>query len=411
MEGFNKTESWGITEFYYHLCFSLVLVSGLAFFGVVSNVINQVVFIRLGLQERVNLTLYCLSVSDFFNSVKMVSHNSTRTYNLPIYDIDDPACFYFFWTLLLTSCVLAVFCTLANLLNMTIFVLHGLHERVNFSLFFLSTSDCLQAITCLATTTSYYTCIYPPSDDVNWVSILTFFFWTRCLFADVSSGLILFITIERCLCVVIPFSFNASCTFKKTRFVVYFIISFVVINYLPFLGSMKYVYRIFPERNGTVLTAEYPDPFSIMCAINSYMFGVVLAIVCQVCIFVCAVLMYRGLRKSTEIRDHTREFQVSESQTGKLARDKSPGLTKKEKRVVKLVMMLAITYLPTGVPQILFVFTFGYVPDGWFHPSATAILFLVTANGSLSIFIYYNFSSSYRQTFLFLCRRSQPVKK
>ncbi|XP_059163038.1 uncharacterized protein LOC131946349 [Physella acuta] len=307
--------------------------------------------------------------------------------------------------------LMSILGVVSNLINVSVFIKQGLHERVNFALFCLSVSEFFASLNAFAVTLTIFFSMYPPSATVDWVAIVMFFFWFRGLFADTSSCLTLFISIERCYCVMQPFKFNTTFTFKTTKMVVLFILVFVIASYLPLMSSMRYTYYTNPELNITILTAEYLQLYYWMVTYNDYVLGILLAIVCQVCIFVCAVLMYRGLRKSTEIRDHTREFQVSESQTGKLARDKLPGLSKKEKRVVKLVLMLAILYLPTGIPQIIYAIFRGYIPEKYYFLCACVVLFFVTANGSFAIFIYYNFSSVYHSTLLCQNKSGKNLKR
>ncbi|XP_059163036.1 uncharacterized protein LOC131946348 [Physella acuta] len=305
---------------------------------------------------------------------------------------------YNVWFVVVITSSLASFGILNNVINMAVFFRQGLTERVNFTLFCLALSDLLTSLCALGYTTSYIEKLWPRDDRLEDNTLIVIFSWVRCFFADTSSTLTLFISIERCLCVTLPFTFSTSFDSKKTKLVVFFIACFMTVNYVPFLGTMKLEYELLPETNRTELTFIITDLFLFMCVYNNFVFGLSLAIICQVVIFVCAVLMYYGLRKSSKFRESVKDVKSDK---------KGNGLSNKEKRIVKMVMMLACLYLPTGLPQVGYVLASTFVPEvlsdvekGTFFISTSAILFLVTANGSLTFFIYYNFNSSFRATFL-----------
>ncbi|XP_059163039.1 uncharacterized protein LOC131946350 [Physella acuta] len=300
---------------------------------------------------------------------------------------------------------ISVFAVIGNSVNCATFIRQGLQDRVNLTLFALSASEFLTSFFCTAFTTAVlFNVIAVPTDIVY--DVITFVLIVfRSMFTDISSAITVFISIERCLCVTLPFIFNTKSTPTKTRVILVVMATFVVINYIPLMGTMNIIPLTNTENNRTLRSFGPSEDFQILNMYNDYLFGFTLSFLCQVCVFVCAILMYRGLKKSSEVRDNSKEF-------GQLSKEKESNLTgsplsRKERRVVKMVLMLACLYIPTGIPQIIFVLVRIIFPELYavnyrnlFEFMTCVLIIVATANGALSFFIYFNFSTNFRLTLL-----------
>ncbi|XP_059158449.1 uncharacterized protein LOC131942568 [Physella acuta] len=307
------------------------------------------------------------------------------------------------WLMAVATTLAAIPAMITNYINVIVFIRQGLKEHVNFTLFYLSISDLLMAVSVLGYSLLYCGKVSLLPSTIEYESFIGLFVWMRCLFADLSSALTVFISTVRCLCVTLPFKFNSSFTLKKTQIIIAIITLFVLVDYVPILGTIELVGDV--DENGVVIyKLVYSEVNFIMSRINDYLFGSILAGMCQFCVFVCAVLMLRGLRKSSEVRENTRKLQ-SKKDSGKQT---AQVLSTKEKRVVKMVLMMACLYLPASVPQITASLARVHVPGlvlGTYTNACDTIvgvvLFCSTVYASVNIFIYHTFSTNFRLNFIF----------
>ncbi|XP_059163042.1 uncharacterized protein LOC131946354 [Physella acuta] len=294
---------------------------------------------------------------------------------------------------------------LGNSVNCVTFTRQGLQDRVQLTLFSLSTSELFSCVFCVGYTIAIVCKILEVPTYIGYEVISYILIVLRCIFTDISSAITVFISIERCLCVTLPFIFNTKSTPKTTKIILTTLTVFVVINYVPLLCTENITPYTDHENNVTILSFGPSEGFEILNMYNDYLFGFTLSFLCQICVFVCAILMYRGLKKSSEVRDNSKEF-------GQLSKEKESNLTgsplsRKERRVVKMVLMLACLYIPTGIPQIIFVLVRIIFPELYsttyinlFEFMTCLLIVLSTINGACSFFIYFHFSTNFRLALL-----------
>ncbi|KAK0056327.1 P2Y purinoceptor 2 [Biomphalaria pfeifferi] len=100
----------------------------------------------------------------------------------------------------------------------------------------------------------------------------------------------------------------------------------------------------YTENNSTVTVLRYSKLCVSLRLYNDIAFGVVAAAACQACIFICAVLMFKALRQSVELKN-SRHLHVE-------AKTRINGLSKREKDV-KVAACLEIPELAENSPADL----------------------------------------------------------
>ncbi|XP_059163048.1 uncharacterized protein LOC131946359 [Physella acuta] len=297
-----------------------------------------------------------------------------------------------------------------NLVNCVTFTRQGLQDRINLTLFSLSTSDLFSSLACFGFTTVVLCNVLELDTEITYNLLMLTLMIVRCMFADLCSIITVFISIERCLCVTMPFLFNTTSSARKTQIILLSFTAFILFNYIPLLATERAGPVFNPDTNSTVLDLEVSEEFEILNKYNDYVFGFALSFSCQICVFVCAVLMYDGLRKSSQIRDSSREFgDLSAGAT----KPQGQLMSRKERRVVKMVLMLACLYVPTSIPQMTTVLIRFTLPELYlggyrsiFESMSSTLIAVSNVNGALSFFIYFKFSSSFRKTL----RGLKPLK-
>nr|KAI8751557.1 P2Y purinoceptor 2-like [Biomphalaria glabrata] len=303
--------------------------------------------------------------------------------------------FYFdFWFVVITTTSLATLTLALNLVNMAVFVKHGLNKQVNFTLFCLSLSDFMAAVSLVAITEIFTgeIWLYLNIMERSFYSYLVHLF--RNLFTDISTALTVFISVERSVCVVLPFQYKYTCLARQPRALIFGIVSFVVINYVPnftFAG----LGTLLTFDNSTVSNSLFTELYVTMQTYNDIAFGVILAAACQVCIFVCAVLMYQGLRQSGEL-----------TKSGhKVLKTKVNGLSGRDREIVKLILVLSILYLVSSMLQVIYCWTRAILPELARNEltNLNRVLGKVTTlmsaiYGFSSFFVYVSFNRKFRLT-------------
>ncbi|KAK0048870.1 P2Y purinoceptor 2 [Biomphalaria pfeifferi] len=330
-------------------------------------------------------------------------------------DVSETVLFYFkFWFGLVATNCLTALSFLTNIVNMVLFVKQGLKERVNFTLFCLSICDLMGAVFVTSMTRALSGDVWIAGIVVDWSSYLYVVAWGRNMFVDLSTVLTVFISIERCTCVVTPFTFNTSFIARKSKLIVFTIVSLVVVLYLPNLATIRFESIHNETNNVSIFFLEYTEIYVSFQKFNDFLFGFLVAFGCEICIFVCAVLMYKGLKKSSEVRRSTMSAKEL-AERGAY----SPRLSKKERRVVKMILVLATFYMVTTMPQLFLSWLRVLLTD--MQDNLTLSLFMCytvayssALYGGFSAFIYYNFSSSYRvalsRVFRIYIRRTELTK-
>ncbi|XP_059163043.1 probable G-protein coupled receptor AH9.1 [Physella acuta] len=314
------------------------------------------------------------------------------------------------WLVIIVRSVLSLFGVISNVVNLRIFYTLGMKERVNFTLFILSAIDFGYCLFTLATSVDFTFIFYNIDETVTQHTVLEVLYIIRACFIDCSSLLVAFISIERCFCVTLPFTFSIHFNARKTKTTIATIIIFILMNYFPFLISVKMKEVTDLKTNKTIFTYEITEFFLIMANLNNYLLGILLAVFCQVSVFVCAVLMHRGLQKSSLVRKsvgHVKSSRPDNTDSEKSTTGNLGLMSGKERRIIKMVIILACLYVPTSLPQIALAFALLLYPDLMVGPlvnvytiSSGLMTLCCTANGSLTIFIYYKYNTNFRKTLL-----------
>ncbi|KAI8750771.1 P2Y purinoceptor 2 [Biomphalaria glabrata] len=295
-----------------------------------------------------------------------------------------------FWFGLVVNNCLNVWSFMTNTVNVIVFIKQGVKKRINFTLFCLSGSDLMGAMFTTLATVGLAGDVYIMSSRIDGNSFFTFFAWLQSLFVDLSTALTVFIAIERCTCVARPLHFKSSFIALHTRGIILIIFLFILTNYIPLLATFEFYEFLNSETNVTIFKINFPTINIQLQQCNNFLLCTFLAGICLICVFVCAIIMYRGLQKSSEVRSSTHANKKKDN--SQLA-----VLSNKERRVVKMIFFLACLYMVSSLPRISFCWTFAMNEVGPLYLALSNIFNCVTVTyGAFSIFIYFAFSSSYR---------------
>uniref|UniRef100_A0A2C9LY58 G-protein coupled receptors family 1 profile domain-containing protein n=1 Tax=Biomphalaria glabrata TaxID=6526 RepID=A0A2C9LY58_BIOGL len=314
--------------------------------------------------------------------------------------MSDEAKFYFdFWFGTIVSTPLAILTMIANVLNMVVFVKMGFQERVNYTLFWLSVCDFVTAGTVSIMSNCHVGDISAFGVVLDADSTALIMAWTRCMFVDVSSVLTVYVSVERCMCILRPFTFNTTFLVRHAKAIMTALSLFVIINYLPIFFTFDFHIEFNLATNSTILFMTYSDVNLRFQLYNDMAFGFLFTGMCQICIFFCAVVMHHGLRKTSTVRESTSQEKGDSKGRGV----KGSAMSAKERRMVRMILILASLYMVISVPQILFLAACHISPDLTaeenynIHITIYSVgIYLGVIYGCFSTVIYFKCSTNYR---------------
>ncbi|XP_059172439.1 uncharacterized protein LOC131953318 [Physella acuta] len=205
---------------------------------------------------------------------------------------------------------------------------------------------------------------------------------------------------ERCLCVALPLKVKLIVSKEKT--IVCLAVMFIVIlaTVIPTYATSSIQWRFYPEYNATLLGLAYADNYFDATAIPNIINNPILSVASFTIVLLCTSIIITNLNKKSKWRQST-----SAKQPG----SQPNNLTSKDKRATKMVTIISVMLLASVTPSVLTDFIASV--DAEFcltgkHRNMFYLFYCVTftfetVNSSLSIAVYYNMNSRFRQT----CRR------
>ncbi|CAL1543816.1 unnamed protein product, partial [Lymnaea stagnalis] len=282
----------------------------------------------------------------------------------------------------------------ANVLNMIVFARLGLNDAINVSLLGLAAGDICSLVAMFGDSV----CFNPAFQSTGLPVVLSevqyvVSGWPQVCFIRVTSWITAFVSLERCLCVTIPFQIKTVVTRRCAKLFVATTFMFVAVTSLPEYFYNQIQWKFYPERNRTLLGIVPVMRFEELAGVTYFINQVVLQCVAFAVIAVCTCLMIVALNNTTRWRQES-------------AKGNSCDISRKDKRMVKMVSLLStwfiVAYTPASVLFIVMVF------KPTFHPSFNYNLFHITwsvsyllegCNASFNILIYLKMSTRYKSMF------------
>lgn len=293
--------------------------------------------------------------------------------------------------------IISAFGIVANIINIIVFSKLGFSDTSNISLTALALSD----LGCL-TTDQWINVSGNPSfvsSGVPWVISDIVYLTVGCLhasFGRITSWITAFITLEKCLCVIVPFKVKRIMTSAVTKTSMVTIYIAMLLLHLPDYATLYFDWKFVPERNQTLL-GIIPRQNSIRVEFLSFLLIVLFQIISFLAVIIFTIILVLKMRLNFKWR--------KEAVAGSAEAYKNH--QKRNDRTVKMILVVAIIYIICFLPAILVVTSSVVVQDlsvsGKFRNGflvVCSVVFTTEAiNSSANIFVYYTVSSKYRATF------------
>lgn len=291
-----------------------------------------------------------------------------------------------------------------NIINIIIFVKHGLNDTVNITLVGLAVADMCSLLSLIMLGLSYNP-LFVNSDIPFYASETSYLFagMPRLCFSRIVSLILAFVTLERCLCVRFPLKVKTIITPRRAKIVLVCIFVSMILSLVPIYFSTQLGWKVYSERsNKTLLGLVYS---SNRREIDKWTFALGTAFV--TCSFLVVVICSLDLVSSLKRNQKWRQTSV---QTTSCRRDARAG-----KMVLVLSLIFVISFIPLYAVQICMFAISQYNKGGdipnIYHVTWSTGYFIEAIISSINIFVYYKMSSKYKTTFQTTFVNSLPVFK
>ncbi|KAK7005293.1 FMRFamide receptor [Biomphalaria glabrata] len=290
----------------------------------------------------------------------------------------------------------------SNVINMVVFFHQGLNSSITISLFCMALTDIFTILFVLWANI----CFNPYIETVRapfYFGELFYFTggWPSGFSVRVTLYITVYITAERCLCILFPLSIKTLITPGRTRVVVGIIIVLNALTLVPEYSSIYLSWQFSPERNETILGAAFRSNRAETHGVT-FLLHVLLVIVGQVCVIILTGVLIIHLRRQTEWR--MKSVGDKKKETSYSARDR-----KSQALVIVVATSVVVCYIPLTPVSLITVFmpefSIGGKYSKVFVDTWDTIFVFSLINAASNIFIYYKMNSKFRTKLLQLVHR------
>lgn len=280
-----------------------------------------------------------------------------------------------------------------NTINILVFLRQGFKETITISFLGMAISDLLLQVMTLWVSVSSNPWLQ--NANIPFKGLDLFFFlgaWIQITATRITSWITAFVTLERCLCVIMPLKIKNIITTLRTKVIVVTIFFVYIIGLIPNYFTIEIRWVFDKGQNRSLLNMiELGSKKSIQNFMH-YFYNVVSPIASFIVVFICTLILSMSINRSSKWRS-------------KLS-NKDENSKMKEQRVIKLVTAIASVYVICNTPTIgLFIWQIKDPEASYVGIRRDLLLLLASfafllesVNSSINIIFYYTMSSKYRET-------------
>ena len=307
-----------------------------------------------------------------------------------------------------------------NILIIIVYSKMGFSDSTNISLVALAISDIGSVLPtacgCVLTLFSLYEQLPVSLQVVRLVST-----WPHIAMTRVTTFITCFISLERCLCVMIPLKIKRIITARRTVFI-------LVLIYVAILPPVSMIYfkwtlswKFFASQNKTLLGQVVIKDNPLINAITTegdIYYCSFLPIATCTFVTVCTVYLTTSLRRSKKWRDTITSSAASgddktRQDVNRSTKSGASSSISKEERTVRIVIAVAVTFVASMLIHISTILA-RHVESEWSGAGRYSKYFRIVwtiadlsenINASINVIIYYKMSSKFRENFLILLNK------
>ncbi|XP_005099532.1 FMRFamide receptor-like [Aplysia californica] len=296
--------------------------------------------------------------------------------------------------------LVAIFGIFTNIINIVVFTKQGFTETINISLLCLAISDLcgLLPLPWMGIALNPWFSQTDLPFSVTEMLSPTAGFPHNC-FSRITGWITALVALERSLCIAFPLKVKIFMTRTVVICVNVTIFVCMILGILPLYATAYYDWKFYPEKNKTLLGILYTENKDEVQSISLIFTDLIGPLSAFTVVLVSMVVIRIKLVQKVKWR------QTASASSSAMSKGKQ--LPAKENRVVAMVTIISVIFIICFTPMSLFLTVRAFMPElsvigryanmNWAFLS-TAFL-MESINSSTNIFIYYNMSSKFKDTF------------
>ncbi|KAK6976088.1 G-protein coupled receptor [Biomphalaria glabrata] len=303
----------------------------------------------------------------------------------------------------IVSPIITIAGIVTNVINIVVYSKHAVRESINVTFLTLAITD-LAGLVCCVWYGIGVNPLLSSRTDLSFNSVEVTYLtgaYPRILFTKMTCWITVYVSLERCYCIVVPLHVKTMITPRRTAWTLAGLYAVGIITSFPvfYSGSLFLEWKTDPLSNRTVLGMGMSTYYAEVATV-SVVSVASLFLTSFVIIILTTVVLAAVLNKKSKWRQRSGNYGKNRS---KYIGNRDITLSK---TIVLLSSVLIVSYLPYTVNCLLMAVLDGFDLYGKYNN-----LFIVmwsiswlfeTLNSTSSIFIYYSMSTKYRETFLLL---------
>ncbi|KAK0056197.1 growth hormone secretagogue receptor type 1 [Biomphalaria pfeifferi] len=305
--------------------------------------------------------------------------------------------------------VIGLFGIVTNIINIIIFFKQGLNNTVNISLFGLAISDFCS----LLTLQWFNICVNPlfeEADDLFPLAASEVIYLTAGIphdcFARITCWITVYITAERCLCILFPLKIKRIITPAKTTLIIILIYVLMMASFSPEYITAYLDWKYYPEKNRTLLGLVFKENRKNVEGLTFLLYGVLGKLSFMAVIFFTVVLVV-SLRRKTKWRKRS-VYGTRHSEN----------VSNRDRKTIYMIVIIAAILIVCYTPGIVLSMVTVFEPEFSIVGRYVNLFFAIwsfgflfeTINSSVNIFLFYRMSSKYRRSFYKLFWRCYMIR-
>ncbi|CAG5119718.1 unnamed protein product [Candidula unifasciata] len=285
-----------------------------------------------------------------------------------------------------------------NLANITVFLRQDWRtNNVTLTLLSLSITDFLIVLTCLIFDLFSIFQTALPTSTVDFPAVQYYIVaWSIAMFSDISSLTTVLVSLERCLCIVMPLHVQSLFSVKRTLTFLGSLWILVGVSYTALFSTSTLNFTYDQRFNNSRLTVSLSKERMTVETIHNISNTIVLPSFCELTVFVNTVVMVIGLKRSSNFQ--RKSTNISSGHHSNHA--SSP----KYKRLVTVVCCISSIFIACNTPTVVFIYCKHFVPGfsyaGDYRDSYAASMYslflLYAVNASVNFFVYVSLNRRFR---------------
>lgn len=308
----------------------------------------------------------------------------------------EQAAIFILVNIVMLSFIISFLGIIGNIINLVVFLKQGFENTINICFFGLAISDTC----CLVSLLWVSICMNPLVifSGAPWVPIDFVYLtgaWPHHISGRITSYITVYVTAERCVCIIFPLKVKQIMTSTKTTVSVCLIYILNILMLCPEYVTAYLAWTFFPKYNATLLAIAHrsgkEQTSGLIFFLNS-----ISGLVSFVSVVVLTAILAVKLKKASIWRIQAKSANIS-----------ADAMSSRDQKTIKMVSLIATVLIICFTPGVVVSMVTFIEPDfdlkrkygNTMASLWTVALVSQAVNSSINIVLYYKMSTKFRETF------------